>query len=489
MPGAPLPFDTHATTFIARRRPGDDRKARIRQFIHQPAFETWLVLLIVVSCVLTLIEVDAPLPDRARFWIFFVNDVLNGLFLGELAVRGWTYRNRRRFFGRYWLDILASLPLPHSSGLRIIRLLRLARLLRVGSLIRRRYLHGSGGEFAVIFTIAGIVIIVAASVMAVFEKDLAPEFGSFTYAFWWSVLSMVSNQPADSVPQSLAGRVIALVVVLTGLCLFAIVTGTAAAVMSQRLRRLEANPMDLEELDGHIVICGWDRRAPLVMEELQHSSEERHRAIVVVADLEELPPMNWKIVDRERVYLVTGDFTKAENLEKAGIRRAAKAIIMSDKTGNRTDQDRDARTILAALTIEKLNRDIYTCAELLNREHEPHLRMAGVEDVVCVSEYGATMMSSMAIHSGISSIIAELLSVQYGNEFFKLDTPPGLAGKTFGEAVAAFTKKDALLIAVERGLAGGKRGEMTLNPPASFVLQTGDRLVVISRTRPDIGNL
>lgn len=195
--------------------------------------------------------------------------------------------------------------------------------------------------------------------------------------------------------------------------------------------------------------------------------------------------MNWKVVNRDRVYLVSGDFTKAELLEKAGVRRASKAIIMSDKTGMRGDQDRDARTILAALTIEKLNRSIYTCAELLSREHEPHLRMAGVEDVVCVSEYGATLISSMAIHSGLSSIIGELLSVQYGNDFFKLEVPPAMEGKTFAEAAALIKQKhDALLMAIEKPGGGGKKREMELNPKADQVLTKSDRMVVISKVRP-----
>lgn len=453
--------------------------------MHQPWFELALLVLILVSCVVVIRQVNIVNPtDGQQRFFQLVDGVFSGLFLGELGLRCWTYRNRSRFFARYWLDIIASVPLPVPSPLRLLRLARLLRLLRVGTQVRRRYLAGSGGEFVVIFAIAGVVVLVAASVMAEFEKatGLAPNFDQ---AFWWSILSMVSNQPADHVPATFAGRIVSVIVVMTGLCLFAIVTGTAAAVMSQRLRRLEDHSMDLEEVEDHIIICGWDRRAPLVLEELQHSADERHRAIVVIAELEELPPLNWKIVDREKVYLLTGDFTKAEILEKAGIRRAAKAIIMSEKAGNRSDQDRDARTILAALTIEKLNRNIYTCAELLNREHEAHLRMAGVEDVVCASEYGATLMSSMAIHSGISTIIAELLSVQYGNEFFKLDCPPWLEGKSFGEAVGTLTKKESILIAVERP-GPGKHREITLNPTGHFIMQRGDKMVVISRVRPDI---
>jgi voltage-gated potassium channel len=467
-------------TFVGPRRDGESARARARRLLHEPWFELSLVALIVVASAMVVFEIywlsgDAHTMERLPLDI--AGEAINGIFLGELAVRCWTYRKRSRFFARYWLDIVASIP-GLWYALTPLRLLRLLRLMRVGGLIRRRYLAGSGGEFIYIITLAGVVVLVATSVLS----QAGRPFGE---AFWWSLLSMLSSQSTDRVPDTWQAKIVAVVVILTGLCLFAVVTGAAAALMTQRLRRLEVNTMDIDELEGHIIICGWDRRAPLVLEELQHSADEKHRAIVVIAELEELPPLNWKIVNRDLVYLLKGDYTKAEILEKAGIRRAAKAIIVSDKTGNRSDQDRDARTILAALTIEKLNRDIYTCAELLNREHEAHLRMAGVEDVVCASEYGATLLSSMAIHSGISTIIAELLSVQYGNEFYKLECPAWLEGKTFGEGVAAITKKDAILIAVDRP-KGGKHRDVTLNPEKEFKLQKGDLLVVISRLRPDI---
>jgi voltage-gated potassium channel len=487
----PVPPPQEQVTHVLPPRTADEPlKLRVRRFLHKPWVEALILVLIVASSTLAVVELDVDLTERAKLWVGLTGDLITAVFIVELSLRGWSYHRFSRFLQRYWIDILACVPLSsHFGALRVLRLFRLFRLLRVGTLIRRRYLSGHGGEFALLFVMALVILVFAAGLMAHFERQLDPHFGSVGYSFWWSIFSMVSGEPIGGVPASTAGRGIALLVTLLGLSIFATVTGAAAALMTQRLRRLEVFPMDLEELEGHIVICGWDRRAPLVIEELQHSSDERARPIVVVAELKELPELNWKIVDREKVYLVSGDFTKAENLENAGIRRAAKAIIMSDKTGSRSDQDRDARTILAALTIEKLNREIYTCAELLNREHEPHLRMAGVEDVVCASEYGATLMSSMAIHSGISAIFGELLSVRYGNEFWKMDLPEKWIGKPFGDLVAVIkTKTEAILLAVERP-AGGKRREMVLNPERSFAMAKGDRLVLISEKRPDLGGV
>ena len=54
-------------------------------------------------------------------------------------------------------------------------------------------------------------------------------------------------------------------------------------------------------------------------------------------------------------------------MEKARVHRANTCIILSDMSQGRSVQAADAWTILTALTaltVEKLNLDIYTCAEL-----------------------------------------------------------------------------------------------------------------------------
>lgn len=83
-----------------------------------------------------------------------------------------------------------------------------------------------------------------------------------------------------------------------------------------------------------------------------------------------------------RVFLQQEDFTKVSSLEKAGVHRASICIILADTSRGRSDQDADARTILAALTVEKLKPNIYTCAELYNREFRSHLQMGKVNAFV-----------------------------------------------------------------------------------------------------------
>ena len=138
-----------------------------------------------------------------------------------------------------------------------------------------------------------------------------------------------------------------------------------------KLSHPEIDDMDRFQLYDHLLILGWNRLVALIIEELT-AAKGNAQAVVVVADLEEPPPEVTNQVG-SRVFFVRGDYTKPAVLEQARVRKANKAIIVADDTIERSDQDRDARTVLGALMVERMNPEIYTCAELLNRENEQHL--------------------------------------------------------------------------------------------------------------------
>ena len=57
-------------------------------------------------------------------------------------------------------------------------------------------------------------------------------------------------------------------------------------------------------------------------------------------------------------------------------------ILLRDEVVPRSEQDRDARTVLAALTAERMTDGLYTVAELHDAESREILEMAGVEEIV-----------------------------------------------------------------------------------------------------------
>ncbi|HIK25982.1 MAG: NAD-binding protein [Thermosynechococcus sp. Uc] len=457
-------------------------------FLHSPSVEIGLIVLILTWTTLVVVDFLTGQPPYPNLLIVLAEIPLRLCFTVELLLRFAIARKKQRFFRHYWLDLVAILPMPPQWPL--FRLLPLLRLPRASVLINRT-LHYVSPRIAVLYgaQISALLIIVLIMLFGglafyIIEGTSNPDIKTLGDALWYSFFSLVSAEPIGAYPQTHGGRIITLVVVLAGLTLFAVFTGVVSAFMVQRLQSaMSIKNFDLDELRNHIILCGWNRSAPLVLQELQTDPQTRYAPIVIVAELEQLPINELRAVDQNRLYFYSGDYTRIDVLEKVQIYHASRAILLADTSQPRSDQDRDARTVLAALTIEKLNPTIYTCAQLLDRNNNVQLQAAGVEDVVVADEMAGHLIGNAVRNQGAMDVFAELLTVQVGNQFYRLPLSSTLAGKTFWYAQQQFKEQyDALLVAVERRIEG--RRQTYINPPMDYELQVGDYVVVIARQCP-----
>lgn len=252
--------------------------------------------------------------------------------------------------------------------------------------------------------------------------------------------------------------------------------------------------MNLDDLKDHVIICGWNRSARTLLEELRSPRGGKARSIIILA--EQKPTLSEAHENDPSIFFIEGDYTRTDVLEKAGVERASRAILLADKSiATRSDQDRDARTILAAMMIEKVSPGIFTCAELLSRDNIQHLLLAGIEEVVIADDYSGTLLAASSRIRGVTEIADEIFSSQYGNQFYKREIPSAWIDKSFLEVQKLVKEQyDALAVAVERaggsGLEANLPGETTLrhrtvtNPPADFRLHTGDWLITIATEEP-----
>ncbi|MCA9795545.1 MAG: NAD-binding protein, partial [Candidatus Eremiobacteraeota bacterium] len=210
-----------------------------------------------------------------------------------------------------------------------------------------------------------------------------------------------------------------------------------------------------------------------ILIELQSSPTLKDREIVVVAGREELPVMN--LPNPGHLRLLTDDFTRAEVLLKANVLKAAIAIIVSDVSSGRSRQDADARTVLCALTIEKLNPAVHTCAELSNAVNETHLRMGGVNEVIITRDLAGHLLAQAALYSANVHLLQELLRPTKGNSLMPFKMPQELVGQTFDSVLTPFYQKTgAIPVAIER--ADGK----VLVNPKTYRLCGDDALLCVA---------
>jgi voltage-gated potassium channel len=307
-----------------------------------------------------------------------------------------------------------------------------------------------------------------------FRRPFASGWEVLSQSFWETIFSLVAGEYVNSFPDSLGGKIVILFVQFCGLTFFALLTGTVSAVMIEKLKEgTVLSRFMLEDLENHILICGYNAGVETIVTEFQNHPQFKKRDIVIITERLESPLID--VPDPTRVKTVKDDFTRVDVMRRCKVDTCSVAVIVSDISGGRTRQDADARTVLAALTIEKLNPAVHTCAELSNAHSESHLRMGGVNEVIVTRSISGHLLAQAALYSSNVHLLQELLKPTEGHTFMPMAPGSKYVGKTFSEVLALHHKNEGTIpIAVEK-----PDGKLTINPK-DYTLEEGDLLICIA---------
>lgn len=321
------------------------------------------------------------------------------------------------------------------------------------------------------------VFLIESTALYFFERNVNTRLNTLDQALWWIVIFMSSG--FEVMPETLGGKVVATFLVVEGLLLLGLFFGNFAAHIVER-RLSGGKIMKRAKFKDHIVVCGWTPNTPKILDELTSEDVKTRRKIVVLANLERNP------LNREDITFVRGDPTRDEDLKRAGIMTANTAII----TLNQASDNPDAEAILIALAVESLNRDVYTCVELENPENEKHLIHAHVDEIVCLGRLSQNLIVHSSLKHGLSRLFSELVTHNFGHEFYKLQVPKRFVGERFPQAVKRLLDEEGVILtAVERKTTdeqGELKMDIIVNPGNDVILKDGDNMFVIAEKEPEI---
>ncbi len=437
-----------------------------------------MALLIILNLLLLFPEIALPRLDSTRLVIGVVQETITAIFCLELAIRFLALGKPRRFFREYWIDILAVVPVLRAFRvfrfmklLRIFRLFRLVRILGKRIRLARLLFHHNGGEYILLGCFLTFAVSLGALGLTWFEGAHSG-YSTMEKSFWSALFSTVAAEYITSFPQTVGGKVIIFLLELAGLSFFAVLTGTASVLLIDKLREgTKMGTLSPEDMEGHVLVCGWNGGSAATVARLQRHPDFRDKAFVLIAEREEFSGIR-QLPLPDQVLCLREDFTRAEVLRKANVAQAAVALLFCDNSrGSR--QDADARTVLAALTIDKLNPQVHTCAELSNSGNEHHLSMAHVREVVVTQDLSGHLLAQAALNSSNARLFHQLLKA---DNIQAIAVDAQLAGKTFAECVCELATARGLIALAVQDAAG----ELHINP-ATHTVATGESLLCLSR--------
>jgi len=95
------------------------------------------------------------------------------------------------------------------------------------------------GATVVIATVATVMTVGAGLLMTLLDGDNFPSIGA---GLWWAVQTVTTVGYGDDVPTNLAGRLVAVLVMLLGIAFLTVITASITSTFVTRLRREETPP-------------------------------------------------------------------------------------------------------------------------------------------------------------------------------------------------------------------------------------------------------
>ncbi|NET16061.1 MAG: ion transporter, partial [Okeania sp. SIO1H6] len=162
---------------ISTSLPNKKWQLYINRFFQLPGVSITIGILIILSVILTLIELSISENSPYLLICKIITESLTILFAIELTLRLIITPDKKLYFQEYWLDILAILPLLRVFRItRALRLLRLVQILRLSGLFNRYtstfpYILERGIlEYSIVFGLLLLTIIFASVTIPVFES-------------------------------------------------------------------------------------------------------------------------------------------------------------------------------------------------------------------------------------------------------------------------------------------------------------------------------
>ncbi len=321
------------------------------------------------------------------------------------------------------------------------------------------------------------VLIIASILLAVLMGLLIIVFGFHEEgeeaSVIWDSIATVINAWMPSFEDGSPGYLILMsIVAIAGVLFTSVLIGIITSAIEEKIDSLKrGNSRVLER--NHIVVLGFYPGEYTLLNQLVLAAAGDPACVVVAEDMDRAEmedaigenldlPKNFRIVCR------TVDITDPASLEKCSV-ETCQTVIVSP-----TDDRRTIKAVLAvsALLQDKGVTDVSVNAIISKNEYRFPPSIAEPNHISTLQTN--TILTKMIAHSctqtGLSETFREVFNFE-GSEFY-LTGFQGIGGLTFEDVT----------VRLNHGVPAGvlRDGKVKLNPPASYVLEEGDELLVFA---------
>ncbi|MEY8702037.1 ion transporter [Francisella philomiragia] len=211
----------------------------------QKIYQTIIIILVIINSFTLIAQIDYGDTD----YLNYINTIFSAIFSIEYIIRLIIARRKLVFIFSFYniidfiaifLPLILSLFGINSHELIVLRLLRVFKIFqntaimnRLINVFKKIYL-----ELLVSYCLIFVILIISCILMFYAEHDAQPQvFSSISNTLWWGVITLTTVGYGDMFPITILGRLIAAVVSMLGIGVFAIPSGLIGGAFIDEIRQ------------------------------------------------------------------------------------------------------------------------------------------------------------------------------------------------------------------------------------------------------------
>ncbi len=286
-------------------------------------------------------------------------------------------------------------------------------------------------------------------------------------AIYMTVITITTVGFAEVNPLTPEAKIFTIILILSSVVIvgFTISVITEYIISKNSYKTLKHKQVQkrIDQLEGHIIICGYGRNGKQAAEKLR-----AYNKAFVIIDRDEAVVERYEDSD---LLMVKGNANEDEVLLEAGVDRAATLI---------TALPDDADNLFVVLSARQLNSDLKIISRAEVETSQKKLRLAGANNVIMPNRIGGDHMASLVV---VPDLIEFLDNLSVVGEEDSLNVEEINFDQVCTDGVEATIKEIDLRYKTGCTIIGYKSsgGKYLVNPSADLVLEKGSKLIVIGR--------
>jgi voltage-gated potassium channel len=466
-------------------------------------FDIFMIIIILSSVTILVIDVRNHIPvwldDFDLYFITFV-------FVVEYLLRFWVFNDVHRIIIEEYVESLffdknisyiqlflkivkikwqyVSSPaaivdliaiLPSYRGLRVLRVLVLFRAFKM-----LRYAKSLTGflfvlknkkfELLTLLTLSAFFIFIAGIMLYVFEgNNKNPNIHNLFDAFYWALVTVSTVGYGDISPVTLEGRIVSMLIIITGIGLISFFTSIIVSSFSERLGSLREDRVvqDIGKKKNLTVICGYGLLGRLVAQGFQREGVD-----FIIIDVDEEKA---KMAYENGYNAICTDATQSKTFEKLGIKDSIANVLCLTSD--------DIQNAFIAINVKSLNETVHVAARCSDEEIAQKMKFAKVDQLIMPEEIASMMGSVYAGEPAAFEVVLSIIEEKAKTQIDEILVTHGSFIDDISIKEINFDKYRLILLGVfQKGNFKNDIGEFIFNPNDDFILHAGNRMICIGYT-------